>query len=130
MKKTLILALLIVTVSIVHAQELNFQVGKSVSKFNFQDSEGIDLQNLQSYFFLVQILVTTSRYMVRVAGFHDARADALKMGQNMSIDEFERLVSALGPEGLSFGKQPESPLQTIASTTRDTIRQTMSGSRR
>jgi len=48
MKKILILALLILTASIVRAQELNFQVGKSVSKFKFQDSEGIDLQNLQS----------------------------------------------------------------------------------
>lgn len=47
MKKILLLALLFLSATILLAQELNFQVGKSVSKFKFQDSQGDNLENLQ-----------------------------------------------------------------------------------
>lgn len=78
----------------------------------------IRLGVLAVVFFLVQILVTTSRYMVRVAGFYDARADALEIAHDMAIEDFERVVASLGPEGLEFGRQPETPLQVVADATK------------
>ncbi|MCK5702190.1 MAG: hypothetical protein KAI29_13590, partial [Cyclobacteriaceae bacterium] len=47
MKKFLLFSFFIISAALVSAQELNFQVGKSVSKFKFQDSQGDNLENLQ-----------------------------------------------------------------------------------
>ena len=47
MSKVLLIASLILSATIVSAQELNFQIGKSISTFKFQDSQGNNLQNLQ-----------------------------------------------------------------------------------
>ena len=47
MKKYIFLILLISVAFAVNAQELGIQFGKSVSTFKFEDTEGVELQNLQ-----------------------------------------------------------------------------------
>ena len=48
MKKYLLLSLLVLSATIICAQEFSFQAGKSISTFQYTDSQGNELQNLQS----------------------------------------------------------------------------------
>ena len=54
--------------------------------------------------FLVQILVTLYRYNIRLASYYDARADALQLANGSSREEFFKLVFAISPENLEFGR--------------------------
>ncbi len=68
---------------------------------------------LAATFFLVQILVVTYRYTLKLSYFFDARADALVMSDGRTLDEYRSLLETLAPENLDFGKSPSSPISHV-----------------
>ncbi|MDH3711298.1 MAG: hypothetical protein OER04_15490, partial [Cyclobacteriaceae bacterium] len=48
MKRSLLFTLLLLIGFSGYTQELNLQAGKSLSKFKFKDSQGLELRNLRS----------------------------------------------------------------------------------
>ena len=62
-------------------------------------------------FFLVQLLVRTYRYNLRLAAFWDSRADAVLFSSTFSNRQtvaFDTLVAAFAPDGHDF-KPPSRP---------------------
>jgi predicted nucleic acid-binding Zn-ribbon protein len=63
--------------------------------------------------FLVSILVSQYRYNIRLVGYYEARADAVRLKDGpVTVDEFERLVIALTPT-FDFGKPPATPVEQV-----------------
>jgi hypothetical protein len=71
--------------------------------------------------FLVQILVPLYRYNTKLAGFYDARADALELVDNDNSDGLDRLVTILSPDTLDFGKAPATPTQQALDAAKEVI---------
>lgn len=93
--------------------------------------------------FLVQILVPLYRYNMKLSSYYDARADALTIigtnrpeevtGSNgannatdpaparTSVDTLERLVAALSPDNIDFGKAPATPSESALRFAKDVI---------
>ena len=65
--------------------------------------------------FLVQVLVSLSRYSTRLAAFYLARADTLLLlsdgGDSVEISAAETLTSLTSPDQLDFGKTPKAVVQ-------------------
>ena len=61
--------------------------------------------------FLVQILLSVYRYSIRLETYYEARADALMLYNGSDEEQLERLVAALSPEKIEFGKSPASPTE-------------------
>ena len=61
--------------------------------------------------FVVQVLVSLYRYNMRLAGFYDARADALSIFVEGTAPTLGDLMRSLSPEQLDFGKTPTSVAQ-------------------
>lgn len=60
--------------------------------------------------FFVGILVNLYRYSMRLAAFYDARGDALAlMGSEADPERLEAFVRSMAPDGLDFGRAPQSP---------------------
>ena len=72
--------------------------------------------------FLVQILVTMYRYQVRLSAYYDARADAIELSGRSDVDSLERIISALSPERIDFGKTPKSPMENSVDLAREVLR--------
>ena len=76
--------------------------------------------------FLVQIMVSLSRYNTRLAGYYDARADAILLqgetDTNIAGVKFEDLVSAMSPDDVDFGRAPRTLLEQAMNFARDTAR--------
>ena len=69
------------------------------------------LVTLTLLFFLVQLLVRTYRYNLRLAAFWDSRADAILISStfsNRQMVEFDSLVAAFAPDDYDF-KPPSRP---------------------
>jgi hypothetical protein len=64
--------------------------------------------------FFIALLVGLCRYNSRLAAFHDARADALSLGRP-DLVSFDTLVDKMSPDAVSYGKQPVSPIDQVAS---------------
>jgi hypothetical protein len=93
--------------------------------------------------FLVQILVPLYRYNMKLSSYYDARADALTIistshsegaawsngadgavgpvPARTSVDTLERLVAALSPDGIDFGKAPTPPSEHALRFAKDVI---------
>ena len=71
--------------------------------------------------FLVQILVSLYRYNTRLAGYYDARADAVLMTRFAGA-EFDKLVDLLSPDRFDFGRQPRSPAGNALELAREILR--------
>ena len=71
--------------------------------------------------FLVQILVSLYRYNTRLAGYYDARADAVLMTRFAGA-EFDKLVDLLSPDRFDFGRQPRSPASNAVELAREILR--------
>ena len=91
---------------------------------------------LVSLLFLVQILVSLSRYNIRLAGFYSARADALAIlmprSQNkysIDMETMERLTQVLSPDTLDFGKSPRTATMQAMEMARGLVGRGTSGSR-
>ena len=67
-------------------------------------------------FFIVQILVRVYQYSQRLAGFWEARADAIGMAGEFADGKartFDELVGALSPDAYDFRAGPSGPLDSI-----------------
>ena len=71
--------------------------------------------------FLVQILTGLYRYNTRLAGFYDARADAILVVEFSGM-RFDKLVELLSPDHLTFGRQPKSPANSAVDLAREILR--------
>ena len=76
--------------------------------------------------FLVQILVSLYRYNTRLAGYYDARADALLL---LHAEEgivqrmpFAELMAALSPDGVDFGRAPKTSLDHAMAMAKEVLR--------
>lgn len=76
--------------------------------------------------FLVQILVNLYRYNTRLAGYYDARADALML---MTVEEIgskkvglDALMIALSPDMLDFGKSPKTAVDHAMGIAKELLR--------
>jgi hypothetical protein len=65
--------------------------------------------------FMVQILVASYRYSIRLASFYDARADALEAARDCNPPPagHQEYFALMSPDGLDFGKSPKGPLQDV-----------------
>ena len=65
-------------------------------------------------FFMVQYLISLTRYNLQLAAFYDARRDVILLAPEetlprpANVEEFERMVNALSPDGLDFGRSPKT----------------------
>jgi hypothetical protein len=91
--------------------------------------------------FLVQILVPLYRYNMKLSSYYDARADALAIlcasraegvaedngaddahaPVRTSVDTVERLVAALSPDSIDFGKAPATPSEHVVTFAKDVL---------
>jgi hypothetical protein len=58
--------------------------------------------------FLINVLVSFSRYSLRVANYLDARADSILIARG-DIDQFAKLLPAISVDPLDFTNYPMSP---------------------
>ena len=70
--------------------------------------------------YLIQILVTFTRYHFRVASHLDASADALKLSAG-DLETFEKVSKIVNPLDIEFGASPSAPLDKIGDIIRDSI---------
>ena len=66
--------------------------------------------------YTVSILLNVYRYVMRLAAYYDARADALWLMQTFEdghAKRYQMLVDALNAEKIDFGKPPTTPLQHV-----------------
>ena len=77
-------------------------------------------------FFLVQLLVSQSRYNTRLAAFYNGRADALLLIQSREMSNYAAdpldLMTTLSPDMLDFGKSPKSVMDQAARLAEDVNR--------
>lgn len=95
------------------------------SFYNFVDETTIRVTVVVLIIFLVQILVNLFRYSTRLAGFYDARADALKIAINSGISitssDFHALVMSLAPDNIDFGRGQKSPIDSAVELSRQIV---------
>ena len=84
-----------------HNENLNFVVATGITRFAV----------IAIALFFVQILVNLYRYNIRLAGFYEARADALTLAQTPV--SFHELIEDLAPDELDFGRPPKTPIQQM-----------------
>jgi hypothetical protein len=65
--------------------------------------------------FLINVLVSFSRYSLRVANYLDARADALLLTRG-DIDHLAKLLPAISVDPLDFTNYPMSPYEAYLET--------------
>jgi hypothetical protein len=83
----------------------------------FLTTQAIRITAVMFALFLVQFLISLYRYNIRLAGFYDARADALLLADQSSfpwimssVEEIDQIMRTLSPEAVDFGKTPRSAL--------------------
>lgn len=64
---------------------------------------------------MVQYLMSLARYNLRLAAFYKARRDTIRLAEKElprpeSIDELERMMQALSPDDLDFGRASRNPV--------------------
>jgi uncharacterized membrane protein YcjF (UPF0283 family) len=72
--------------------------------------------------FLVQIFVSGFRYLMRLAAFYNARADALELLGKIDEKEYRALSLALSPDSLDFGELPKTPTEQVAALAAEVAR--------
>lgn len=63
--------------------------------------------------FLMQVLVNLYRYTMRLSAYYVSQADALVIAPNDN-EALLKIVAALSPAQVDFGKQPATPIQQLA----------------
>jgi hypothetical protein len=71
--------------------------------------------------FLVQILVHLHRCNIRLAAYHNARADTFELFGESQEESLEVLVRILSPDALDFGKTPDSPAEHAVELAREVM---------
>jgi hypothetical protein len=73
--------------------------------------------------FLTGLLMTLFRYNIRLAGYYDARADALLL-LTARLDEgaISKILTLLSPESYDFGKIPKSPAEHAVELAKEVVR--------
>lgn len=71
--------------------------------------------------FLVQIFITLYRYNSRLGSYYTARADALQLFGNRSLDDLQRFTAILSPDSLDFGELPKPPSEQVMQFARDAL---------
>ena len=77
--------------------------------FSFARSSVTRLGVVGFFVYFISLLSNLYRYMIRMAAFYNARADALMLMDPSKIG-FDVLVDKLAPDALSFGKQGAGPM--------------------
>ncbi len=76
--------------------------------------------------FLVQILVSLYRYNTRLAGYYDARADALLLlhaeESNVKGMPFGELTAALSPDAVDFGRTAKTSVDHAVEMAKEVMR--------
>ncbi|MCB9928453.1 MAG: hypothetical protein H6844_03430 [Alphaproteobacteria bacterium] len=62
--------------------------------------------------FIVQILVNLYRYSMRMSAYYLSQADALLLAEDGG-DALLKVVPALSPQNVDFGKAPQTPMQNL-----------------
>ena len=66
--------------------------------------------------YTVGVLLNVYRYLMRLAAYHEARADALILMHNYSTEDAERyqkFVDSLNAEKIDFGKEQKAPIAQV-----------------
>lgn len=71
------------------------------------------------FLLLLQFLIVLYRYTTRLAGFYDARADALLLATEHPLP-FAALVKELSPEAIEYGKAPKTAIEPLIDALRST----------
>jgi hypothetical protein len=61
--------------------------------------------------FLVQLLISMYRYDIKLAGYYEARADALQLLRAPNEARLEAFVRAFSPDAVDFGRIPKTPIE-------------------
>jgi hypothetical protein len=64
--------------------------------------------------YTVSVLLNVFRYIMRLAAYHEARADAIILAMEtgtLHAENFAEFVSSLNAEKIEFGKEPTTPLE-------------------
>ena len=68
-------------------------------------------------FFMVQYLISLTRYSLRLAAFYDARRDVVLLAaedqipQPRSFADLDRMMRAMSPDALDFGRSPRTTVE-------------------
>jgi len=65
--------------------------------------------------FILSILISLYRYILKLSAFYESRGDALMLTflfRNVDADRFEKLVGSMMAENIDF-KQPSTPIQQL-----------------
>lgn len=72
--------------------------------------------------FLLQILVPTYRYNIRLAAFYEARADALEIMSEIPDCPLDKLILILSPDTINFGKSIQTPTEHLLEVVKDAVK--------
>jgi len=66
--------------------------------------------------YAIGIMLNVYRYVMKMAAYHDARADALQLMHDRDDKEatrFAKFAESLDAEKIDFGKSPKTPMHQI-----------------
>ena len=72
--------------------------------------------------FLLQILVPTYRYNIKLAAYYSARADALELLARVPDHTLDKLIPILSPDSLDFGRTVQSPTEHLIELVKEAAR--------
>jgi ribosomal protein S27AE len=72
--------------------------------------------------FLLQILVPTYRYNLKLAAYYEARADALEILSKLPDHKLDNLILILSPDSLDFGKPITSPTDQVLEVVKEAMK--------
>jgi hypothetical protein len=65
--------------------------------------------------YIISVLLHVFRYVMRLAAYHDARAQALLLAVNLGVSKakpFADYAAVLAAEKIPFGDEPSTPLES------------------
>jgi hypothetical protein len=72
--------------------------------------------------FLLQILVPSYRYNIRLAAFYAARADALEILSTVPNNTLDNLIPIFSPDSLDYGRTVPSPTEHVVEMLKEVVK--------
>ncbi|EJG1866764.1 hypothetical protein BKG00_RS22660 [Vibrio parahaemolyticus] len=102
-------------------QRVNMQDGFQASILSSISISVVRIASVLLAVYLVQILVSFTRYQFRVADHLDATADAFELTEG-DPESLEKLVNSISPQHIDFGKMPSTPSQDSITLVKELIK--------